>query len=72
MAQSVNTNEGALITFNASRQDALTIGTGAIVDADLAKESAARQAVQIKQQLGAQTLAIANQAPQILLSLFRQ
>jgi len=41
------------------------------VDADLAKESANLQALQIKQQLGAQTLGIANQAPQILQSLFR-
>ncbi len=40
-------------------------------DADLAKESARLQALQVKQQLGAQALSIANGAPQIILSLFR-
>ena len=61
----------AQIKFNSSMQDALTTSLGAIVDADLAKESANLQSLQIKQQLGAQTLGIANQAPQILQSLFR-
>jgi flagellin len=41
------------------------------VDADLAKESAHLQALQVKQQLGAQALSIANGAPQIILSLFK-
>lgn len=50
--------------------DATVEGIGAIVDADLAKESAKLQALQIRQQLGTQTLSIANQAPNILLSLF--
>ncbi|WP_448190154.1 flagellin [Azospirillum sp. sgz301742] len=59
------------IKFNSSMQDALTTSLGAIVDTDLAKDSAALQALQIKQQLGGQTLGIANQAPQILSSLFR-
>ena len=44
---------------------------GALVDADLAKESAKLQSLQIRQQLGTQALGIANQAPQSLLSLFR-
>ena len=35
------------------------------------KESARLQALQVQQQLGAQALGIANQAPQIILSLFR-
>ena len=43
----------------------------ALVDADLAKESARLQALQVQQQLGAQALSIANQAPQVILSLFR-
>ena len=43
----------------------------AVVDADLAKESARLQALQVQQQLGAQALSIANSAPQIILSLFR-
>jgi flagellin len=46
-------------------------GIGALVDADLAKESARLQSLQIKQQLGAQALSIANQQPSILLSFFR-
>ena len=39
--------------------------------ADLAKESARLQALQTKQQLASQSLSIANQAPQSLISLFR-
>ena len=42
-----------------------------IVDADLAKESAKLQALQVKQQLAVQSLSIANAAPQILLGLFQ-
>ena len=59
------------ISYNKSKMDALETGLGALVDADLAKESARMQALQIKQQLGTQSLSIANQAPQSLLSLFR-
>lgn len=51
--------------------DSLEAGVGNLVDADLAKESAKLQALQTKQQLGVQALGIANQSPQILLSLFR-
>ncbi|MDQ3126694.1 MAG: flagellin [Pseudomonadota bacterium] len=51
--------------------DTLESGIGNLVDADLAKESARLQALQVQQQLGAQALSIANQAPQIILSLFR-
>jgi flagellin len=59
------------ITFNTSISDATTQGLGALVDADLAKESARLQSLQIKQQLGTQSLGIANQSPQTLLGLFR-
>lgn len=59
------------ITFNKAIIDAQEAGLGALIDADLAKESARLQALQIRQQLGAQALGIANQAPQVLLSLFR-
>lgn len=52
-------------------QDALTTGVGNLVDANLAKESANLQAMQTKQQLGIQALSIANQAPQLILSLFK-
>jgi flagellin len=59
------------ITFNSQFSDATTQGLGALVDADLAKESARLQSLQIKQQLGTQSLGIANQSPQTLLGLFR-
>jgi flagellin len=59
------------ILYNAKKIDALNDGLGALVDADLAKESSKLQALQTRQQLGIQTLGIANQGPQVLLSLFR-
>ena len=58
-------------TFVGKLTDALESGVGNLVDADLAKESAKLQSLQTKQQLGVQALGIANQAPQILMSLFR-
>ncbi|CAN5261927.1 flagellin [soil metagenome] len=51
--------------------DTLNSGIGNLVDADLAKESARLQALQVQQQLGAQALSIANQSPQVILSLFQ-
>ncbi|MBW8859397.1 MAG: flagellin [Caulobacter sp.] len=57
-------------TFVSKLSDVLETGVGNLVDADMAKESARLQALQVKQQLGAQALSIANQAPQIILSLF--
>ncbi len=57
-------------TFVSKLNDVLETGVGNLVDADMAKESARLQALQVKQQLGAQALSIANQAPQIILSLF--
>ena len=59
-------------TFVSKLTDVLNTGVGNLVDADLAKESARLQALQVQQQLGAQALSIANSAPQIILSLFRQ
>ena len=61
----------AQIGYNRDKLDALDGGLGALIDADLAKESARLQALQIRQQLGTQSLSIANQAPQSLLSLFQ-
>ncbi|MFC7378513.1 flagellin [Brevundimonas sp. GCM10030266] len=58
-------------TFVSKLIDTLESGIGNLVDADLAKESARLQALQVQQQLGAQSLSIANQAPQIILSLFQ-
>lgn len=59
------------VKFNTSVNDATTEGLGNLVDADLARESARLQALQTKQQLSIQTLSIANQAPSVLLGLFR-
>jgi flagellin len=57
------------ISYNSDKIDSLNSGLGAMVDADLAKESALLQSLQIQQQLGTQALTLANQAPQTLLSL---
>ncbi|MCA3422064.1 MAG: flagellin [Roseomonas sp.] len=60
----------AQISYNRDKLDALEGGLGALIDADIAKEAARLQALQIRQQLGTQTLSITNQAPQALISLF--
>lgn len=52
--------------------DSIEVGIGNLVDADMAKESANLQSLQVKQQLGVQALSIANSAPQSILSLFGQ
>jgi flagellin len=57
--------------FLSKLSDTIEAGIGNLVDADLAKESARLQSLQIKQQLGAQALSIANQAPSLVLSFFR-
>lgn len=57
--------------FVSKLTDVLNTGVGNLVDADMAKESAKLQALQVQQQLGAQALSIANQAPQVILSLFK-
>ncbi|OLF74158.1 flagellin [Maricaulis sp. W15] len=57
-------------TFVSKLTDTLEQGIGNLVDADLAKESARLQSLQVKQQLGVQALSIANQAPQTILSFF--
>jgi len=58
-------------TFTQKLSDTLTAGIGNLVDANMAQESAMLQSLQVKQQLGVQALAIANQAPQTILSLFK-
>ena len=57
--------------FVQTLSNTLTTGIGNLVDANMAQASAQLQSLQVKQQLGVQALAIANQAPQIVLSLFR-
>jgi len=59
------------VSYNSDKIDALNSGIGSLVDADLAQESAQLQSLQIRQQLGTQSLSIANQAPAALLSLFK-
>lgn len=57
--------------FVSKVSDAIKSGIGALVDADLEEASARLQALQVQQQLATQSLSIANQAPQAILSLFR-
>jgi len=59
------------LSFVKSLQDSLQTGISNLVDADMASESATLQALQTKQQLGVQSLSIANQSTSIMLSLFR-
>ncbi len=57
--------------FVSKLTDAMKSGIGALVDADMEETSARLQALQVQQQLSTQSLSIANQAPQAILSLFR-
>jgi flagellin len=57
--------------FVGKLMDSMKSGIGAMVDADMEEASARLQALQVQQQLGIQSLSMANQAPQSLLSLFR-
>lgn len=57
--------------FVSKLSDTLTTGIGNLVDANMAKESALLQSLQVKQQLGVQALSIANQSPQAIVQLFR-
>ena len=58
-------------TFVGKLSDTLEKGIGNLVDADMAKESARLQSLQVKQQLGIQALSIANSAPSAILGFFR-
>ncbi|PYE87697.1 flagellin [Phyllobacterium leguminum] len=57
--------------FVSKLSDSIDKGVGALVDADMNKESARLSALQVQQQLGVQALSIANSGNQQLLSLFR-
>ena len=61
----------AQATFISNLTDSLVSGIGAMVDANMEAASARLQALQVQQQLAVQSLSIANQAPQTILSLFR-
>jgi len=57
--------------FLGALTDKLDSGVGSMVDADMEAEAARLQSLQVQQQLATQSLSIANQAPQNILSLFR-
>ena len=59
------------VQYNSQVQSALSVGLGSLVDANLPAESARLQSLQVQQQLSTQSLAIANQGPAVLLTLFR-
>lgn len=59
------------LEFETHLSDTLEIGIGNLVDADLAREAAKQQALQVKEQLGLQALNIANGASELILNLFR-
>lgn len=51
--------------------ETVEVGLGDLIDADIAKESARLQSLQVRQQLAVQALGIANGQPQTLLGLLR-
>ncbi len=57
--------------FTTSLMDSIDRGVGQLVDADMNKESTRLQALQVQQQLGIQSLSIANSNAQQVLSLFK-
>ena len=67
MKQRVNMQREFVVTL----MDAITRGVGALVDADMNEESTRLQALQVQQQLGVQSLSIANQNNQTILALFK-
>jgi len=67
---SVKARVSAQQTFISQLMDAVTSGVGSLVDADMNKESTKLQALQVQQQLGVQSLSLANQSSQLILKLF--
>jgi flagellin len=57
--------------FVSNLMDSVTKGIGQLIDADMSQESTKLQALQVQQQLGVQSLSIANQNSQQILSLFK-
>ncbi|WP_323761650.1 flagellin [Maricaulis sp.] len=51
--------------------DVTSAGIGNLVDADLGRESAKLQALQVREQLGMQALEVANRSPRVILSFFQ-
>jgi flagellin len=58
-------------SFVSSLQTSIDNGVGSLVDADLNTASTRLQALQVQQQLGVQSLSIANQSTQMVLKLFQ-
>jgi flagellin len=72
-AAAFGTSESQIETqsdFVSKLTDALTSGIGSMVDANMEETSAKLQALQVQQQLATQSLTMANQSPQNILSLF--
>lgn len=59
------------ITFVQSLHDALKTGISSLVDADMNEVSTRLQALQTRQQLGVQSVSIANQNSQLIMKLFQ-
>ncbi|MGH1418936.1 MAG: flagellin [Hyphomicrobiaceae bacterium] len=57
--------------FVSALMDSIQKGISQLVDADMNEESTRLQALQVQQQLGVQSLSIANQSAQSILSLFQ-
>jgi flagellin len=58
-------------SFVSALMDAVERGISTLVDADMTEESTRLQALQVQQQLGIQSLSIANQNSQSIMALFR-
>lgn len=60
------------LVFVRKMQDVLDASVSRLVDADMAKESARLQSLQVQQQLAVRALSIANRTPSLLLQLFQR
>ncbi|ABI66578.1 MAG: flagellin [Maricaulis maris] len=58
-------------TLLVKQMDVTSAGIGNLVDADLGRESAKLQALQVREQLGIQALEIANRSPRVILNFFQ-
>ncbi|MGD0633083.1 MAG: flagellin [Beijerinckiaceae bacterium] len=67
---STESNLTAQGTFTQTLSNSLTSGVGSLVDADMNQASTRLNALQTQQQLGIQSLSIANQNSQMILKLF--
>ena len=68
---SIKKRIGLQTEFVGNLMDAMDRSIGQLVDADMTEESTRLQALQVQQQLGVQSLSIANGNSQTILSLFR-